>query len=662
MHISDPNSILAMGITAEGTCTTPGSSQIPADGSPPTPPPSTKFIFITGGVISSLGKGVVASSIGALLELRGLRVIITKADPYLNVDPGTMSPIQHGEVFVTDDGAETDLDLGHYERFISRRLQKKNSFTTGQVYDAVLTRERKGGYLGRTVQVVPHITDQIKQNIFHASEGADVSIVEIGGTVGDIESLPYLEAIRQLRWELGRERVAFCHVTLVPYVHAAMELKTKPTQHSVRDLRQVGIQPDLLICRADRVLNDELKEKIGLFCNVHTSLVFEATDADSIYRIPLMFHRQGLDDRLTAHLNLKTSEPDLSRWLTIENTFDEPKGVVQVALIGKYTGVMDSYKSILESLVHGGMAHGLRIITTCIDAEELDAGGELRKMLEPFDGAIIPGGFGDRGIQGKIAAIKYFRQSKKPLLGICLGMQLAVIEIARHELGISEATSQEFDPNTSHPIVMLMDTQKAIRKKGGTMRLGAYPCVLEPKSLIRKIYGRDEISERHRHRYEFNNNYKERMGDVGVVFSGHSPDGTLVETIELSDHPFFIGCQFHPELKSRPVEAHPLFRSFIAEAWKQILARQGSTKSQNFPADKAIQKTGDREPLDQKTLPGQLESSLRSAAYVTQYPPKSLVSSRGSHRGSQRPPGLHHDFTALPDRSASTSGAASSRV
>ena len=543
----------------------------------------TKFIFVTGGVISSLGKGVVASSIGALLELRGLSVIITKADPYLNVDPGTMSPVQHGEVFVTDDGAETDLDLGHYERFISRRLRRKNSFTTGQVYDAVLSRERKGGYLGRTVQVVPHITDQIKENIRRASENVDVSIVEIGGTVGDIESLPYLEAIRQLRWELGQERVAFCHVTLVPYVHAAMELKTKPTQHSVRDLRQVGIQPDLLVCRADRALSTELKEKIGLFCNVHTSLVFEATDADSIYRIPLMFHRQGLDQRLVDHLNISSaSAPDLSHWQHIESTLDEPKGVVQIALIGKYTGVVDSYKSILESLVHGGMAHGLRVITTCLDAETLEK-DQLEEALKAFHGAIIPGGFGDRGIDGKLHGLRYFRTQKKPLLGICLGMQLALIEIARHELSLPDATSQEFAEDAAHQVIALMNTQKKIQQKGGTMRLGAYPCLLTPGTLVHSIYQQTRISERHRHRYEFNIKYKESFEKAGVIFSGLSPDGDLAEVMELKDHPFFIGCQFHPELKSRPVDPHPLFKHFIACAWKEAQKTHSLTRGPLTP-------------------------------------------------------------------------------
>lgn len=536
----------------------------------------TKFIFVTGGVISSLGKGVVASSIGTLLELRGLQVIITKADPYLNVDPGTMSPVQHGEVFVTDDGAETDLDLGHYERFISRRLHRKNSFTTGQVYDAVLARERSGGYLGRTVQVVPHITDQIKQNIFHASEGVDVSIVEIGGTVGDIESLPYLEAIRQLRWELGAQRVAFCHVTLVPYVHAAMELKTKPTQHSVRDLRQVGIQPDLLVCRADRQLSRELKEKIGLFCNVHTSSVFEATDADSIYRIPLMFHRQGLDERLVEHLRLQTGVPDLKRWQHIESTLDDPKGTVRIAVVGKYTDLVDSYKSILESLAHGGMAHELRVITTCLDAEKLQQ-DNLNSVLEPFHGAVIPGGFGGRGTEDIMRAVRYFRQQKKPLLAICLGMQLALIDIARHELQLTQATSQEFDVSSPQQIIVLMNAQKEVVKKGGTMRLGAYPCHLKAGSLMRRIYNSSTISERHRHRYEFNISYKQRFEEAGVVFSGMSPDGTLAEAIELKDHPFFIGCQFHPELKSRPVDAHPLFRSFIACAYHQAKQRQQRT-------------------------------------------------------------------------------------
>ena len=521
----------------------------------------TKFIFVTGGVVSSLGKGIVAASTGALLETRGLKVTITKADPYLNVDPGTMSPFQHGEVFVTDDGAETDLDLGHYERFTSKRLTKQNSFSTGQVYDAVLSKERRGDYLGGTVQVVPHITNQIKENIFKASEGADISIVEIGGTVGDIESLPFLETIRQIRYDLGAENVAYVHLTLVPYIAAAGELKTKPTQHSVRDLRQVGIQPDFLICRADREIGDELKNKIALFCNVPSSHVFESTDSDSIYKIPMYFHKQGLDQKLVEHLNIWTRSPDLSQWKKIETRLDKPKHEVSIGIVGKYVEVVDSYKSIFESMIHAGIENEAKVNAEYIDAEELESGDT--SSLDKFDGIIVPGGFGGRGIEGKITAIKYFREKKKPFLGICLGMQLAAIEFARNVIGIENATSLEFDEKAENPVIHLMNDQKGVSEKGGTMRLGAYPCVLEKASIAASVYGMSEISERHRHRFEFNNDYKDKFIQNGIKFSGLSPDGSLVEMIELDDHPFFIACQFHPELKSRPTEAHPIFRELI---------------------------------------------------------------------------------------------------
>lgn len=522
----------------------------------------TKFIFITGGVISSLGKGVVASSIGALLETRGLSVTITKADPYLNMDPGTMNPLQHGEVFVTDDGAETDLDLGHYERFLLCRLKRKNSFSTGQVYHAVLQKERKGNYLGRTVQVVPHITDQIKENILKASEGFDVSIIEIGGTVGDIESLPFLEAIRQMRWERGHSHVAFCHVTLVPYVKVAGELKTKPTQHSVRDLRQVGIQPDFLLCRADRELSSELKEKIGLFCNVHPYQVYEALDRDSVYKVPLMLHHQGLDADLVKQLELGGSDPDLDIWHKIEHSLDHPKEDVKIAIIGKYTGVVDSYKSIYESLAHAGIDHCVRVVIESIDAETIPEGQHTR-VFQDIHGAIIPGGFGDRGSEGMVQAIRYFREQNKPLFGICLGMQVAMVEIARHVMGLTSATSQEFQPDTPEPVVCLMSDQRDVTRKGGTLRLGAYPCVIQPNSLAHQYYGTTEITERHRHRYEINAKYRKQFEEAGVIFSGMSPDGSLAEVMEYPKHPFFIGCQFHPELKSRPTEPHPLFCAFI---------------------------------------------------------------------------------------------------
>ena len=525
------------------------------------------MIFVTGGVISSLGKGVVAASIGALLETRGLRVIITKADPYLNVDPGTMNPLQHGEVFVTDDGAETDLDLGHYERFISRRLQRKNSFTTGQIYEAVLTRERQGGYLGRTVQVVPHITDQIKHNIFYASEDADISIVEIGGTVGDIESLPFLEAIRQIRWEFGPEHVAFCHVTLVPYVSAAGELKTKPTQHSVRDLRQLGIQPDILVCRSDRLLTKELKEKIALFCNVPAAKVFESTDIDSIYKLPLSFHRQGLDNELVKAFNIWSKQPDLQSWLAVEKSLNKPKDHLRLAIIGKYTGVVDSYKSIYESLIHAGIAHHIQVNTQFIDADDAEnlSSEQLHELLRGCHGVVIPGGFGDRGVAGKINTSRYCRKNNIPILGICMGMQILLIEIAQNLLGLTDATSQEFDLNTRNPVIYLMEEQKKVKLKGGSMRLGSYPCELVDGSMAAKIYGSQMIHERHRHRYEFNMSYRKQMASVGVRIVGCSPDGKLAEIIELKGHRFFIGCQFHPELKSRPMAPHPLFHAFVGE-------------------------------------------------------------------------------------------------
>lgn len=525
----------------------------------------TKFIFVTGGVVSSLGKGIVAASAGALLESRGLKVTITKADPYLNVDPGTMSPFQHGEVFVTDDGAETDLDIGHYERFTSNRLTKENSFSTGQVYDTVLGKERRGVYLGGTVQVVPHITNQIKENIFKASEGADISIVEIGGTVGDIESLPFLETIRQIRYELGADNVICVHLTLVPYIAAAKELKTKPTQHSVRDLRQVGIQPDVLVCRADREIPQDLKEKVALFCNVPSPSVFECIDSDSIYKIPMYLHQQGFDQNLVDLLQIWTRNPDLSHWRQIERRLSSPKHTVRVGLVGKYVDVVDSYKSIMESLVHAGIANDAKIDIVYLDSETVGQ-SDVFSDIESCDAIIVPGGFGGRGIEGKIEAIRHIREKKIPFLGICLGMQLAAIEYGRHVIGIDRATSEEFDDASEHQIIHLMAEQKEVQKLGGTMRLGAYPCVLAEGSRAAESYGQTQISERHRHRFEFNNNYREIFMDHGVIFSGLSPDGLLVEMLEIKDHPFFVGCQFHPELKSRPFESHPLFRELIKVA------------------------------------------------------------------------------------------------
>lgn len=531
----------------------------------------TKYIFVTGGVVSSLGKGIVAASLGSLLEGRGLRISMTKVDPYLNVDPGTMSPFQHGEVFVTDDGAETDLDIGHYERFTSATLTRLNSFSTGQIYDKVLSKERRGDYLGGTVQVIPHVTDQIKENIYAGSEGADVAIVEVGGTVGDIESLPFLEAIRQIRYDLGDDNVIYIHLTLVPYINAAHELKTKPTQHSVKELRQIGIQPNILVCRADRPVPAELREKIGLFCNVKPERVIDCPDMDTIYKVPLYLHAQGLDQTIVDALNIWTRNPELSEWQRIEDTLDNPRGHVKIGIVGKYIDVIDSYKSINESLTHAGIANHVKVETVYFDAATLDP-STVAKQLSGLDGVIVPGGFGNRGIEGKIAAIQYLRENKVPFLGICLGMQLAAIEFARNVLGLKTADSQEFNPQSSDQIIHLMEDQKKLKDLGGTMRLGAYPCSLKAGSRAHAAYEEDEISERHRHRYEFNNIYRERFEENGMKFSGLSPDGNLVEVVELDGHPWFVGSQFHPELKSKPMQPHPLFRDFVAKS----IERRGS--------------------------------------------------------------------------------------
>lgn len=522
----------------------------------------TKFIFITGGVVSSLGKGIVSACTGALLETRGLKVVLSKADPYINIDPGTMSPVQHGEVFVTRDGAETDLDIGHYERFTRASLNRFNSFSAGKVYDEVLSRERKGDYLGTTVQVVPHITDQIKANIFKASEGADISIVEIGGTVGDIESLPFLETIRQIRYELGSQSVLCIHLTLVPYIAAAQELKTKPTQHSVKELRSIGIQPDILLCRADREVPEELRNKIAVFCNVKRTHVFEARDVDSIYNLPLVLHEQGLDQIIVDSLNIWTRKPDLREWMLIRERLKNPKKVCSIGVVGKYTNVVDAYKSISEALIHAGIANEAQVNVEFIDAVGINE-ENVESQLSKFDGIIIPGGFGERGIEGKILSITYARKKSVPFLGICLGMQLALIEFARNVLGLKEANSVEFQENTKHPIIHLMDDQARVTQKGATMRLGEYPCALKADTKVQKAYAKKSIQERHRHRYEFNNVYKEQCEQNGVVFSGIYQEGNLVEIIELKDHLWFVGCQFHPELKSRPMEAHPLFNHLV---------------------------------------------------------------------------------------------------
>jgi CTP synthase len=529
----------------------------------------TKFIFVTGGVVSSLGKGIIGSCAGALLETRGLKVSLTKADPYLNIDPGTMSPHQHGEVFVTDDGAETDLDLGHYERFTHASLTRANSFSAGRVYDTVLSKERRGDYLGGTVQVIPHITDQIKQFIFAASQNVDIAIVEIGGTVGDIESQPFLEAIRQIRYDLGTENCLYVHLTLVPYIAAAQELKTKPTQHSVRDLRQIGIQPDVLVCRSDRKIPTEQLKKIALFCNVRPERVFEALDADSIYRLPLLMHAQGFDQAIVDALNIWTGAPDLSAWKRIVHNLDNPEQTIKIAIVGKYVGVVDSYKSVTESLIHAGLANRARVDISFVDSDELTTANAASK-LQDFAGILVPGGFGNRGVEGKIAAIQWARTNKKPFFGICLGMQVAAIEFARNVIQLDDANSQEFVPQAKHQIIHLMETQKNIESKGGTMRLGAYACKLTPGTKTYTAYGSQEISERHRHRFEFNNDYRDSFSRAGVAFSGLSPDNSLVEIMEIKDHPWFVACQFHPELKSRPTNAHPLFREFVSACIKSV--------------------------------------------------------------------------------------------
>ena len=528
---------------------------------------NTKFIFVTGGVLSSLGKGLAAASISALLESRGLKVTNQKLDPYINVDPGTMSPFQHGEVFVTDDGAETDLDLGHYERFTSTRMGKSNNLTTGQVYFAVITKERHGDYLGKTVQVIPHITNEIKDFIRHTAEGFDVAIVEIGGTVGDIESLPFLEAIRQFRNEVGRQNAIFIHLTWVPLIKTAGEVKTKPTQHSVKALREIGIQPDILLCRTENFLSEDIKAKIALFCNVEVAAVFTAKDVNCIYEVPLIYHREGLDAKIVDLLNIWTGQPRLDAWEEVVQKFHNPAHEVCIGIVGKYVNLTDSYKSLNEALVHGGISNNCRVKLKFIDSEKVEAEG-LDGKLDDVDGVLIPGGFGIRGIEGMITAAKYAREKKIPFFGICLGMQMAVVEYARHICGLGGANSSEFDPLTPYPVIDLLPEQRNVQDMGASMRLGAWPCVIAPDSFAFDAYGQEEISERHRHRYEFNNDYKKALTDKGLRITGASPDGRLAEIVELKDHPWFLGCQFHPEFKSQPTNPHPLFSKFIEAALK----------------------------------------------------------------------------------------------
>lgn len=550
-----------------------------------------KYIFVTGGVVSSIGKGLTAASLGTLLEARGIKVTLMKFDPYLNVDPGTMSPLQHGEVYVTDDGAETDLDLGHYERFTSINVRRANSVSTGQIYESVIARERRGDYLGGTVQVIPHITDEIKTRMYEAAQGAEVAIVEIGGTVGDIESLPFLEALRQMRSDVGHENSVFIHVTYVPYIAAAGELKSKPTQHSVKELREIGLQPDFLICRSERVIPQDVKAKIGLFCSVRPENVIGAHDCQTIYEVPLMLHEQGFDESVIKRLNIKAERPDISAWQDIVQVLKHADGKVKVGLVGKYVDLKESYKSLHEAIVHGGIANEVKIDLSWIDSDSLNE-ANVEKLLSDLDGILVPGGFGERGAEGKIIAIQYARVHQIPFFGICFGMQLAAIEYARNVCGISDATSREFSQSrkkTSRNFVIdIMDEQRGIKDKGGTMRLGAYPCSLEDGTLARRAYGKALIYERHRHRYEFNNRYRPLLKKYGMTLSGICEERDLVEIIELSTHPWFIGVQFHPEFKSRPTAPHPLFKGFVKAALEH--------------SEKSTKRAGDSKKIFRKQL------------------------------------------------------------
>jgi CTP synthase len=523
---------------------------------------SAKYIFVTGGVVSSLGKGLAAASIGCLLEARGLKVNLLKFDPYLNVDPGTMSPFQHGEVYVTDDGAETDLDLGHYERFTHARMRRENNCTAGRIYETIITKERRGDYLGKTVQVIPHVTDEIKAAIRKVASEVDVAIVEIGGTVGDIESLPFLEAIRQMRQEQGRERVVFVHVTLVPYINASGELKTKPTQHSVKELREIGIQPDILLCRTDRFLPAEIKSKIALFCSVQKDAVITAKDVGNIYEVPIVLAGEGLDTQIVRCLGMEQEECNLKPWGDLVERLRGLQDEVSIAIVGKYVEFQESYKSLNEALVHGGLANNVRVNVVWLEAEGLE-GDDWENQLEGFDGILVPGGFGKRGIPGMLRGITYARTRKVPFLGICLGMQCAVIEYARNVCGLQGADSSEFDPSTPHRVIYKLRELRGIDELGGTMRLGAWTARLKPGSFAYKAYGQAEISERHRHRYEFNREYEATLVANGLEIAGETPDSTYVEIVEVQDHPWFLGCQFHPEFKSRPLDPHPLFKAFV---------------------------------------------------------------------------------------------------
>ncbi|HXY00778.1 MAG TPA: CTP synthase [Candidatus Limnocylindrales bacterium] len=546
-----------------------------------------KYIFVTGGVVSSLGKGVAASSIGCLLESRGFKITIQKCDPYLNVDPGTMSPFQHGEVFVTDDGAETDLDLGHYERFTHVKLTRDNNWTTGRIYETILSKERRGDYLGKTVQVIPHVTDEIKRCIRKVAEGVDVVIVEIGGTVGDIESLPFLEAIRQMRLELGSENTLFVHVTLVPFIAAAGELKTKPTQHSVKELLGIGIQPDILLCRSERHLSTDLKRKIALFCNVVETCVISMEDVKTIYEVPVELSKEGLDVQITRLLRLEERPANMQPWLDMLNRLHHPKGEVRIGIVGKYVQLEDAYKSLREALLHGGLAHNHKTVIDWIESEDIDSLETADRRLKNYDGILVPGGFGKRGIQGMIYTIQYAREHKVPYFGICLGMQCATVEYSRDVAGLAQADSTEFEPQTPHRVIYKLRELLGVDEMGGTMRLGAWPCKLEPGSFANKAYGVTEISERHRHRYEFNREYEKTLVAAGLKITGRTPDENYVEIVEAPDHPWFLGCQFHPEFKSKPLEPHPLFAAFIGASLEHKIQKTrpaaGATAAETKP-------------------------------------------------------------------------------
>lgn len=562
-----------------------------------TEPFHPKFIFVTGGVVSSIGKGLAAASLGALLERRGVKVSLMKCDPYINVDPGTMSPLQHGEVYVTEDGAETDLDLGHYERFTDVSVRRANSITAGQVYESVISKERRGEYLGGTVQVIPHITNEIKSRIFEAAQGAEVTIVEIGGTIGDIEGLPFIEAIRQMRVDLGVENTIFMHVTYIPYIAAAGELKSKPTQHSVKELRAVGIQPDFLVCRSEKPLNAEIKSKIGLFCSILPENVIAAMDANTIYEVPMMLHKEKFDEKVVERLNLDTAIPDLSGWEKVVRTIKNPKKEVTIGIVGKYVDLKESYKSLHEALIHAGINNNSRVNIVYIDSEPLNS-KNVQQALAGINGILVPGAFGERAAEGKIAAIKFARENEIPFFGICFGMQMAAVEFARNVCGIKGATSREFSDDKSNRfknyIIDFMEEQKSLKNKGGTMRLGSYSCNLKSGSRVAKIYGESRISERHRHRYEFNNKYKELFEKNGMALSGICKERDLVEIVEITEHPWFIGVQFHPEFKSKPLQPHPLFNSFVAASLKSPLLDLGEV--QQVKKEKVVKRTKRKRP------------------------------------------------------------------